>query len=63
MVTYTGEVVVASREQHSDLLWASCGGGGGLGIVTRWTVKVHDLGAEPVSRIKVGGMEKSLAKV
>jgi FAD/FMN-containing dehydrogenase len=52
-VTYTGEVVVASREQHSDLLWASCGGGGGLGIVTLWTLKVRDMGADPVSRIEV----------
>lgn len=53
MVDYKGTVVTANSTHNSDLLWASCGGGGGLGVVTRWTVKAHDLGTEPFSRITV----------
>jgi len=53
MVTYKGDVVTANSKQNSDLLWASCGGGGALGVVTQWTVKAHDLGNEPMSRIMV----------
>jgi len=40
MVLYNGTVVTASEEQHSDLFWASRGGGGGNGIVTSLTYKV-----------------------
>lgn len=53
MVDYKGNVVTANSTHNSELLWASCGGGGGLGVVTRWTVKAHDLGTEPFSRITV----------
>jgi FAD/FMN-containing dehydrogenase len=53
LVTYRGDVVTASAQHNSDLLWASCGGGGGLGVVTQWLVKAHDLGNEPFSRITV----------
>lgn len=56
MVDYKGNVVTANSTHNSDLLWASCGGGGGLGVVTRWTVKAHDLGTEPFSRIIVSGL-------
>jgi FAD/FMN-containing dehydrogenase len=40
MVLYNGTVVTANEEQHSDLFWASRGGGGGNGIVTSLTYKV-----------------------
>jgi hypothetical protein len=53
MVTYKGDVVTANAQQNSDLLWAACGGGGGLGVITQWTVKAHDLGTEPFSQIEV----------
>jgi len=29
MVNYKGEAIVANSTQNQDLLWASCGGGGG----------------------------------
>jgi len=37
----SGEVVVASREQHSDLFWASFGGMGLLGIVLTATLRLR----------------------
>jgi FAD/FMN-containing dehydrogenase len=53
MVDFKGNVVTANSTHNSDLMWASCGGGTGLGVVTRWTLKAHDLGKEPFSRITV----------
>lgn len=52
-MTYKGEVVTASAQHNSELLWASCGGGGALGVVSQWTIKAHDLGNQPFSRIMV----------
>ena len=49
MVDYQGNIVQASKTQNQDLLWASCGGGGGnLGIVTSFTLKVNSLDKVPV---------------
>jgi len=37
-------VIQANRQKNSDLLWASCGGGGGnFGIVTSLTFKLHPI--------------------
>lgn len=38
-VLYNGTIVRANSTHHSDLLWASCGGGGGIAAVTEWEVK------------------------
>lgn len=44
MVTVSGDVVEASAEENADLLWASCGGGGGnFGIITQYTLKLVEL--------------------
>ena len=41
MVDAQGKVVQANSTHNADLLWASCGGGGGnLGIVTSMRVQV-----------------------
>ena len=43
MVTAAGAVVTADRGSSADLLWASCGGGGGnFGIVTEFTLELVD---------------------
>jgi hypothetical protein len=44
VVTADGEVRVANRRQHADLLWALRGGGGNFGIVTRMTFRLHEVG-------------------
>ncbi|GBF92671.1 hypothetical protein Rsub_05040 [Raphidocelis subcapitata] len=40
VVTANGTVVTASKDSHPDLFWALRGGGGGLGIITRLTLKI-----------------------
>ena len=48
MVDYQGNLIQASSTQNQDLLWASCGGGGGnLGIVTSFTLKTNSLATVP----------------
>jgi len=44
VVTADGKVVVANECQNQDLFWAIKGGGGGTyGVVTKLTLRVHDL--------------------
>ncbi|GME28821.1 FAD/FMN-containing isoamyl alcohol oxidase MreA [Neofusicoccum parvum] len=43
VVDGTGEVLVANRQENSDLYWALSGGGGGTyGVVTSMTSKAHE---------------------
>jgi FAD/FMN-containing dehydrogenase len=54
MVTANSEIIQATKDNnHKDLFWASCGGGGGnLGIVTSLTLKVYP--AEKVTWFNIG---------
>ena len=46
IVTADGKVLVVNAHQEPDLFWALKGGGGGtFGVVTRLTLKTHDLPA------------------
>ena len=42
VVTASGDVVVANPHSHSELFWALRGGGFGLGVVTRLTMRIHE---------------------
>lgn len=44
VVTAAGEIVTASAIQNPDLFWGIRGGGGNFGIVTTFTLQLHDLG-------------------
>jgi FAD/FMN-containing dehydrogenase len=43
IVTADGEVRIANACSNPDLFWALKGGGGGFGVVTRVTLRTHEL--------------------
>jgi FAD/FMN-containing dehydrogenase len=44
VVTADGEICIANETQHKDLFWALRGGGGGTyGVVTKMTLRTHDM--------------------
>jgi FAD/FMN-containing dehydrogenase len=44
VVLADGTVVVADRDHHPELFWALRGGGGNFGIVTRFTLRLREVG-------------------
>jgi len=50
VVTADGELLRVDAEHHPDLFWAIRGGGGNFGVVTRFQLRLHELGEV------VGGM-------
>ena len=44
MVLTDGRRIVVNERQHADLFWALRGGTGGLGVVTRFTYRLHAVG-------------------
>jgi FAD/FMN-containing dehydrogenase len=46
VVTADGQVRTTSRARHPDLFWGLRGGGGNLGVVTRFSFQLHPVGPE-----------------
>ncbi len=46
MLLADGERVHVSADEHADLFWATCGGGGNFGVVTSFDIGLHGLGTE-----------------
>ena len=44
IVTADGKIRTANRDQHTDLFWALRGAGANLGVVTRFTFRLHEVG-------------------
>lgn len=44
LVTADGELLRAAADEHPDLFWALCGGGGNFGVATRFTFRLHPVG-------------------
>jgi len=53
VVTAAGQVVRASATEHPDLFWALRGGGGNLGVVTRFEFRLHPVGPDVLSGLIV----------
>jgi FAD/FMN-containing dehydrogenase len=53
VITADGKRVVASRNEHDDLFWAICGGGGNFGIVTMFEFQLHPVGPELLTGLVV----------
>jgi FAD/FMN-containing dehydrogenase len=44
IVTADGEIRIANRKQNANLFWAIRGAGANLGVVTRFTFRLHEVG-------------------
>ncbi len=44
IVTADGQIRDADRHENADLFWAIRGGGGNFGVVTRFTLRLHEVG-------------------
>ena len=43
-MTADGAIRIASAEQNADLFWGVRGAGANLGVVTRFTLRLHEVG-------------------
>jgi FAD/FMN-containing dehydrogenase len=50
IVTADGRIRRASRHENADLFWAIRGAGANLGVVTRFTFRLHEVGPEVLRR-------------
>ena len=49
VVTAGGDLVRCSEDEHTELFWATRGGGGNFGVVTSFEFKLHPVGPEVMS--------------
>ena len=59
VVCADGQLRTASRERHPDLFWALRGGGGNLGVVTRFSFQLHPVGPQVVGGLIAWPFERS----
>jgi FAD/FMN-containing dehydrogenase len=63
MVTWEGQVINATRHNHSDLFWALTGGGGNFGIVTGFEFEALPLGPTVMAGIVFHPMDQATAVI
>lgn len=57
VVTADAQALVASDVEHADLFWGLRGGGGGLGVVTSFTFRLHPVGPEVLAGLVLWDLE------
>jgi FAD/FMN-containing dehydrogenase/DNA-binding HxlR family transcriptional regulator len=57
LVTAAGQNLTASEHDHPDLFWGLRGGGGGLGVVTSFTYRLHPVGPEVLAGAVIWALE------
>ena len=50
IVTADGSILTASEREHRDLFWGTRGGGGNLGVATRFELQLHPIGPTAAGR-------------
>lgn len=51
VVTADGQFLHASPQEHADLFWGLCGGGGNFGIVTSFAYRLHPVGPQVLAGV------------
>jgi FAD/FMN-containing dehydrogenase len=59
VVTADGNVVTASEDENADLFWGVRGGGGNFGIVTRFDLRLHELGPIVLAGLALWPLERA----
>jgi len=59
IVTADGQLRRASRDEHADLFWALRGAGARLGVVTRFTFRLHEVGPTVVGGLIAWPFERA----
>jgi FAD/FMN-containing dehydrogenase len=57
VVTADGRRLTASQRENAELFWGLRGGGGGLGVVTSFTYRLHPVGPEVLAGMVVWSMD------
>ncbi|MFN2556075.1 MAG: FAD-binding protein [Nitriliruptorales bacterium] len=57
VVLADGQHLTVSERNHPDLFWGLRGGGGGLGVVTTFTFRLHPIGPEVLAGMVIWGLE------
>ena len=61
IVTASGAIRTANRQDNSELFWAVRGGGGNFGVVTRFTFLLHEVGPTVTGGLLVWSADESHA--
>ncbi|WP_214401136.1 FAD-binding oxidoreductase [Pseudonocardia lacus] len=61
LVTAAGEVVRVTRDEHPDLFWGLCGGGGNFGVVTEFEFRLHEVGTRALTAEYSFGLDQGAA--